>query len=310
MRVLVWRKREVAYDDCYTRACRIETPVPVLGVAAMMANVRGLAQMVAGQPRSDRQPVLFIGHGSPMNIVRDNAFTQSLHHLGARIGKPSAVLVVSAHWLTRGGTRVATHPRPKTIYDFGGFPEELYRVTYPAPGAPEVAQQVAAGVTSIRVHADHEMGLDHGAWSVLHHLWPDADVPVFQLSIDYGQPPAFHYALGRELRAWRDRGLVIMGSGNIVHNLGAIRFEDTEPPPYDWAQEFDAWVKGRLLAGDHEALVQYASRGETARLAVPTNDHYLPMLYVLGLLESGEAIRFTHESFQNASISMRCFESA
>ena len=264
----------------------------------------------AALPRAERQPLLFIGHGSPMNIVRDNAFTKSLRELGARTARPAAVLVVSAHWLTRGETRVCTNPKPDTLYDFSGFPQALYQIRYPAPGAQALARSVAAQVASIRIHEDHEMGLDHGAWSVLRHLWPQADIPVFQLSIDYAQPPAFHYELARELRALRDRGILVLGSGNIVHNLGRLTPGEDDPVAFDWAQDFDEWVRGRLVAGDHPALVDYVQRGQTARLAVPTNDHYLPMLYVLGMLHPGEGVRFTHESFQHGSISMRCFESA
>jgi 4,5-DOPA dioxygenase extradiol len=281
-----------------------------MGAGATLLHLRAFGGLAADQPRSARQPVMFIGHGSPMNIIRDNAFTRSLRELGARTEHPAALLVISAHWLTRGQTRVSTHPKPKTIHDFSGFPAELYEVTYPAAGQPELARALIRNVASIQVHDDHEMGLDHGAWSILHHLWPKADIPVFQLSIDYDEPPAFHYALGQELRKLRTQGVMILGSGNIVHNLRLLEGDEDNPRPYPWAQEFDAWARARLLAGDHDALVGYQRQGETARLAVPTNDHYLPMLYTLGLLEKGEAIRFTHESFQNGSISMRCFESA
>lgn len=272
-------------------------------------NIRDVSELAERQPRSARQPVMFIGHGSPMNIVLDNAFTRSLRQLGERTERPSAVLVVSAHWLTRGTTSVSTNPRPTTIHDFGGFPPELYRATYPAPGHPDLAREAAANVKSIKVHEDHEMGLDHGAWSVLLHMWPNADLPVFQLSIDYDKAPAFHYELGRELRALRDRGVLVLGSGNIVHNLRMLNGDEAQGRPYPWAEEFDIWARDRLLAGDHDALIRYDRQGATARLAVPTNDHYLPMLYILGLLGQGESVRFTHESFQNGSIGMRCFES-
>lgn len=278
------------------------------GAAATLMSVREFTATAAESRATARQPVLFIGHGSPMNIVRDNAFTRSLRELGARTPHPKAALVVSAHWLTTGETRVSTNPKPATIHDFGGFPEELYRVKYEAPGDPAAAREAAAAVQSVKVHEDHEMGLDHGAWSILHHLWPGADVPVFQLSIDFDRPAAFHYDLGRELRGLRDRGVMVIGSGNLVHNLRRIEYEE-DAPVYDWAREFDAWARERLLAGDHAALIAY-ERIRSAREAVPLADHYLPMLYVLGLLSEGESIRFTHESFQNASISMRCFESA
>lgn len=271
-------------------------------------TLSGLQQHLDHAPAAPRQPVMFIGHGSPMNILRDNAFTRHLAELGARLEKPRAALVISAHWLTPGETRVSVNPGPPTIHDFGGFPRELYEERYPAQGHPELARQVAREVRSVRVHEDHEMGLDHGAWSLLRHLWPAADVPVFQMSLDYAKPPAFHLETGRELRRLRDQGLLILGSGNIVHNLRRISWEENDPHTPDWALEFDAWARDRLLAGDHTALVDYA-RQPSARLAVPTSDHYLPMLPILGLLEQGEGVRFTHQSFQNSSISMRCFES-
>jgi 4,5-DOPA dioxygenase extradiol len=273
-----------------------------------MMNLRAFDAMAAEQKKTARQPVMFIGHGSPMNIVRDNAFTQSLKKLGEQTEKPNALLVVSAHWLTPGQTAVSTNPKPETIYDFGGFPDELYQIKYPAPGKPDVAHEVAQSVKSLKVHEDHEMGLDHGAWSILRHIWPKADVPVFQLSIDYGKPMQFHYDLGKELRSLRDKGVMILGSGNIVHNLRRIDF-DENAKTFDWAQEFDAWSKEKLVARDDAALVAYDKQA-TARVAHPTNDHYLPLLYTLGALDPKEQVRFTHESFQNASISMRCFESA
>lgn len=279
------------------------------GAAATTFSLKTLADAAAEAPAAARQPALFIGHGSPMNIVLDNAFTRSLRDTGERHGRPAALLVVSAHWLTDGHTSVSTNPRPQTIHDFGGFPAALYEVKYPAPGQPGLARAAAAAVTSLRVHEDHEMGLDHGAWSILKHLWPKADVPVFQLSIDYTRSPAFHYQLGRELRGLRDRGILLLGSGNIVHNLRLLGGDESLSRPFPWAQEFDAWAKERLEAGDHRALIDYEKKGSTARMAVPTSDHYLPMLYMLGALHPGERPRFTHESFQNGSISMRCFES-
>lgn len=273
-------------------------------------NLHDLESVLDATGAGGRQPAMFIGHGSPMNIIRDNSFTRTLHELGARHGKPTAVLVISAHWLTSGETRVSVNPAPSTIHDFGGFPDELYRMVYPAKGDPSMAKSVAAEVKSIRIHEDHEMGLDHGAWGILHHLWPEAGVPVFQMSIDYDKPPAWHYELAKQLRRFRERGVLILGSGNIVHNLRRISWEENDPRVPDWALEFDAWSKDRLEQGDHAALIDYESLGAIARVAVPTNDHYLPMLYTLGALHPGEGIRFTHESFQNGSISMRCFEAA
>ena len=244
-----------------------------------------------------------------MNIIRDNSFTRSLGDLGAKLAKPEAILVVSAHWLTRGETRVSVTKTPKTIHDFGGFPPELYQRRYPSPGAPTHAQALIETVRSIPVRADPEMGLDHGAWSVLCHMWPKADVPVFQLSIDWDQPPAWHLALGRELFTLRERGVLILGSGNIVHNLSRITAEENDPEVPEWAEQFDAWSKQRLLARDDASLARYTEQGAAARIAVAMNDHYLPLLYSVGALASDEKLRFTHEGFQNGSISMRSFVS-
>ena len=265
-------------------------------------NLSTFDQLTAAQPKAARQPALFIGHGSPMNIVRDNAFTRSLAELGRRHGKPNAALVVSAHWLTRGSTSVSVNPKPETVHDFGGFPEALYQIQYPASGSPVEAHETAVQVQSIKVHEDHEMGLDHGAWSILRRC--------FSCPSTTRSPPQFHYDLGKELRRMRDRGVMILGSGNIVHNLRQLSPNENEPRLVDWAVEFDTWAKQRLTDGDKAALVNYASQGRTAQLAVPTNDHYLPMLYTLGAMDDKETVRFTHESFQHGSISMRCFESA
>jgi 4,5-DOPA dioxygenase extradiol len=277
------------------------------GAAAM--KLQNFYQSANELPASDRMPVVFIGHGSPMNAIEDNSFTQTLAKIGQRWERPKAILVVSAHWLTRGSTSVANSPNPATIYDFGGFPQALYEVKYPAPGSPDFAKQVVDNIKSIQVHEDHEMGFDHGAWTILKHIYPNADIPVFQMSIDYNKPPEWHYALAAEMKALRQKGVLILGSGNIVHNLRMATFHDFSQQ-YDWAIEFDEVVKQRLLAGDHQALVNYQQFGRPAQLSVPTNDHYLPMLYTLGLLDKNEPINFTYEEVLGGSISMRCFESA
>ncbi|MCF8244276.1 MAG: 4,5-DOPA dioxygenase extradiol [Saprospiraceae bacterium] len=260
-------------------------------------------------PASDRMPVLFIGHGSPMNAIEDNNFTQTLTKLGQRLERPKAILVISAHWLTKGSTSVATSPNPETIYDFGGFPAEMYQIKYNAPGSPDFAKQVVENVKSIQVHEDHEMGFDHGAWTILKHIYPTADIPVFQMSIDYNKPPQWHFDLAAELKSLREKGVLIIGSGNIVHNLRMVTFNDFSQK-YDWAVEFDEQVKQRISAGDYGALVNYQQFGRAAQLSVPTNDHYLPMLYSLGLLDKKEAVNFTYEEVVGGSISMRCFESS
>jgi 4,5-DOPA dioxygenase extradiol len=259
--------------------------------------------------KSSLMPVLFIGHGSPMNAVKDNGFTQSLYRLGQTTEPPVAILVISAHWLTMHETAVSINPKPHTIYDFGGFPEELYRLRYEPPGHPSLAKDLSANVHSLKIHEDHEMGLDHGAWTILRHMYPEAVIPAFQMSIDYAKPPQFHFDLAKELQHLRRKGVLIIGSGNIVHNLGILNWNDEDAVPFDWAAEFDGTVKKKILTHDYTSLIQYQSLGAAARMSVPTNDHYLPMLYILGLMEKAESVKFTYEAFQHGSISMRCFES-
>lgn len=261
---------------------------------------------------SERMPVLFIGHGSPMNLVLDNAFTHNLNSWGQRLPRPTAILMISAHWLSCG-TLVSSAAAPSTLYDFYGFPDELYTLTYPAPGAPDLAKTVARLITGTKVSFDSDRGLDHGAWSVLRHLFPAADIPVCQLSLDYEvndpqpKPLQYHYALARELAGLRRQGVLIIGSGNIVHNLGRIDW-DIDAAPFAWATEIDQRIKQCLETGDHPVLLNYQTLGANARLAVPTLDHYLPMIYTIGLQDQGEALTFTYEGIQNGSIAMRCFQ--
>src|SRR5512139_992349 len=246
-------------------------------------------------------PALFVGHGSPMNAVEENPFSHAWSVAAASIPRPDAILCVSAHWETPGA-RVTAMERPRTIHDFSGFPQPLFEVEYPAPGSPGLVRLVRETVRSTTVEDDFRWGLDHGAWSVLRRMFPSADVPVVQLSLDRTKGPALHYALGRELRPLREKGILIVGSGNIVHNLGLMVWRDTA---YDWASEFDERVKGLILSGDHDAIVGYPELGEAARLPVPTSEHYLPLLYVLALQEKGEEIRFFSEKVTLGSISMR-----
>jgi 4,5-DOPA dioxygenase extradiol len=259
-----------------------------------------------------KMPVLFIGHGSPMNIILDNSYTRSLSALGRQLPRPKAIMVVSAHWLTNG-TRVTCTKKPKTIYDFYGFPDELYALDYPSPGAPHEAQAVTETVTDVPVSCDREWGLDHASWAVLRHLYPAADIPVFEMSLDYSfnewhpKPLQYHYDLARKLSVLRRRGVLIIGSGNIVHNLSIIDFEDMNAEPYAWALEFDERVKKHLLARNHRDLIRYDGNGKASALAVPTLDHYLPMIYAIALQEKDDEVTFTHEGIQNASVSMRCF---
>lgn len=254
--------------------------------------------------KTSRQPVLFLGHGSPMNAIEDNAFTRTLGSLGVRLPRPDAILCVSAHWYTRG-TFVTGMAAPRTIHDFGGFPEELFKVRYPAPGNPALAALVRATVGAETVDIDEsEWGLDHGAWSVLRHLYPKADVPVVQLSVDAGAPARRYFELGEKLRPLREKGILILGSGNIVHNLRRISFEE-DAAPAAWAVEFDAWVKGRLEKRDFDSLLGDLAAAPSGALAVPTSDHYDPLLYVLGASDERDKLRFEYEAIQNGSISMR-----
>lgn len=256
--------------------------------------------------KSNKLPAVFIGHGSPMNALANNAFTLHLNQLGQNMERPKAILVISAHWLTTG-THVSINPNPETIYDFGGFPQALFEVKYPAPGAPEFAKEVAKAITTTAVHHDHEMGLDHGAWTILKHIYPKADIPVFQMSIDYSKPASYHYELAKELDNLRSKGLLIISSGNIVHNLRAIKWQEKEPTPYEWATEFDELSKKYLLEKNHQPLLNWQNLGTAARNSIPTPDHYYPLMYSLGLQGKEEQVKFIHEEMQMASVSLRSF---
>jgi 4,5-DOPA dioxygenase extradiol len=261
-------------------------------------------ELLSSRDPAQRLPVFFFGHGSPMNAISDNAYTRMLTGLGQSLPKPKAILCVSAHWMSEG-TWITGMAKPKTIHDFYGFPEELFSVQYPADGSPELAERISSLSSDPKIHVDHEMwGLDHGSWAVLRHIYPTADVPVMQLSIYMEQPADYHYKMGQQLRTLRERGILIIGSGNIVHNLRRIRWED-DAEPYDWAIEFDEWVKERLLARDDRALVEDYSSTIAGKLSVPTADHYYPLLYVLGAADSSETLKFEYEEMQNGSISMR-----
>jgi 4,5-DOPA dioxygenase extradiol len=248
-------------------------------------------------------PALFIGHGNPMNALQKNAWTTAWGVLGDSFPRPRAILAISAHWYIRG-TRVTAEEWPKTIHDFGGFPPELYRVAYPAPGSPALARTVQELLAPTEVKAATDWGLDHGTWSVLVHLFPGADVPVVQLSIDRTQPPAFHHALGVRLRALRDEGVLVLGSGNLVHNLEAYAWGAHSTAPYDWAVRFEKQVRELVLKREHDRLLDYATLGPDALLSVPTPEHYLPLLYVLGSQSEGEAVSFPVSGVDGGSISM------
>ena len=255
-------------------------------------------------------PSIFVGHGSPMNALQDNAFTRRLQQWGQDIGRPSAILVVSAHWLTPHETKVTADARPKTIHDFGGFPQALFDMQYPAPGAPAWAQQAAGLLNAFGGRTSEDWGLDHGAWTVLHFLYPQADIPVFQVSIDYAQDGAHHLAVGRALSALRDQGVLILASGNVVHNLRHIDMQaaDSLVATRPWAQSFDAAVKSALLSHDTQALADYPRLDAGAQIAVQSPDHYWPLLYAMGAARPGEAPQFIYEGFQLGTLSMRCVQ--
>lgn len=249
----------------------------------------------------ERMPVLFVGHGSPMNAIERNAFTETLSGLGARLPKPKAVCVISAHWVTEGA-QVMASAHPRTIHDFYGFPQALFEVQYPAPGAPPEAEKVAKHP---KIVPDEQWGLDHGSWSVLRHMYPKADVPAFQLSLDEGRGFKEHLELGREIKSLRERGVLILGSGNIVHNLRRIDWNDVHGA-YDWAVEFDAKVKRAVDAHDAEALAAPQKWGDTLlATAHPTVEHYLPLLYCMGSTDESDAVEYPYEGFDFGSISMR-----
>jgi 4,5-DOPA dioxygenase extradiol len=254
-------------------------------------------------------PSLFMGHGSPMNAIEDNEFSREWQRLGRELPRPSAVLIVSAHWLTRG-IAITAMPAPRTIHDFGGFPDELFAVQYPAPGNSLLAAEVKGLIHGTDVHLDHDWGLDHGAWSVVKHLYPDADIPVLQLSIDATKGAQYHYELARELSALRRKGVLIIGSGNMVHNLRMLRMPDNDMGRintefgFDWAHELNARFRDKILHGDHAALVDYENLHRDARLAIPTPEHYLPLLYILGLQDKNDTPTLFNDRVIAGSLSM------
>jgi len=252
-------------------------------------------------------PALFFGHGNPMNALAENVYTSAWRRIGKDTPRPRAILSISAHWFVPGtGATVSTSPR--TIHDFGGFPRELYQVQYPAPGDPDLARRVQSLLDPLPVQLDNSWGLDHGTWSVLCHVYPQADIPVVQLSIDETKPGAFHFDLGRRLAPLRDEGVLIVGSGNLVHNLHTYAWGRHMPEPYDWAIRFEERARGLMVSGESRPLVEYETLGREAILSVPTPDHYLPLLYVLGARQESDAITFPVEGVDGGSISMLAVE--
>jgi len=253
-------------------------------------------------PATSRMPAVFLGHGTPMNALDTNRYSETWQRFGASIPKPRAILVVSAHWVTRG-IAVTAMEAPRTIHDFGGFPQALFDMEYPAPGSPALAQRVHDLLAPREVHLDRSWGLDHGTWSVLVHAFPKADIPVVQLSIDGTQPAQFHYALGQELAPLRDEGVLIVGSGNVVHNLRTARRTEAAAP-YDWALQFNQSVREHVQRGEHAPLIAYEEAGQAARMSVPSAEHYLPLLYVIAQQQEGETASIITDGIDLGSISM------
>jgi len=261
-----------------------------------------------------KMPVLFIGHGSPENIILKNGFTERLVRLGLELPRPKVILVISAHWLTNG-TYVTAAEKPRMIYDFYGFPDELYRVSYPSPGSPENAKLITELVKDPSISLDYSWGLDHASWAVLRHVYPKANIPIVEMSLDYSPYNGWYrptlryfYDLAKQLDPLRKDGLLIMGSGNIVHNLRVVDMQSMDAPPYDWAVEFDEKVKRALLDGNHQDLLDCQNTNRATALSVPTLDHYLPMIFAVALQQKDENVEFIYEGFQNRSVSMRCFK--
>ncbi|MBC7937698.1 MAG: 4,5-DOPA dioxygenase extradiol [Rhizobacter sp.] len=250
-------------------------------------------------------PVLFIGHGSPMNGIEDNQFSQRWKKMAQEIPQPKAVMVVSAHWFTKG-TQITAMDFPKTIHDFGGFPQELFNVQYPAPGNILLATETAAIIKSTKVEADHEWGLDHGTWTVVRHMYPEANIPVLQLSMDYSKGAQYHYDLGKELFELRKKGVLIIGSGNMVHNLRMVAWDkmNTDNYGYDWAIQMNDSFKNLICKGDHKPLIDYESLGTAAKLAIPTPEHYLPLLYTLALQTAKDKAEFFNDKAVAGSLTM------
>ena len=275
--------------------------LPLIGSSM---NLKDLNKMTSAMSNTGKMPVLFLGHGSPMNAIEENEFVSAFKKLGKELVRPNMILCISGHWETKG-TFVTAMQNPPTIHDFGGFPQALFDVQYPAPGSPELAQETKSIITKTEVGLDDKWGLDHGAWSVIKHLYPNADIPVIQMSIDYSQPAKYHYELAKEISSLRQKGVLIIGSGNIVHNLRMVAWKKlNEVYAFDWATEANEKMKSHILSGDHQKLIDFKSQGKAFDLAIPTPEHYLPLLYTLALKEENEKITLFNDKAIGGSLSM------
>ncbi len=267
-------------------------------------NLKNLNKITSTMSNTGKMPVLFLGHGSPMNAIEENEFVSAFKKLGKELVRPNAILCISAHWETKG-TFVTAMQKPPTIHDFGGFPQALFDVQYPAAGSPELAQETKKIITKTEVRFDDKWGLDHGAWSVIKHLYPNADIPVIQMSIDYTKPATYHYALAKEINSLRHKGVLIIGSGNLVHNLRKVVWNKlNEEYAFDWAIEANEKMKSYILSGNHENLINFKSQGKAFDLAIPTPEHYMPLLYTLALKEENETIELFNDKPVGGSLTM------
>ena len=277
------------------------TALSLSALTPLAMNLQGLKNLADSLPATERMPVMFAGHGSPMNAIEKNEYSNTWANIGKQIQTPKAILCVSAHWQTNG-TKITAMEMPPTIHDFGGFSQALFDVQYAAPGSPAMAQATIDLVKNTQIVSDYDWGLDHGCWSVLKPMFPDAKIPVLQLSLDFYMTPQQHYDLGKQLFELRNKGVLIIGSGNIVHNLGMIQWSETA---YDWAIEFDTQIKKLIDSGDHAAIINYKNLGKAAQLSIPSNEHYLPLLYSLALQDSKDNLSYFNESVGMGSMSMR-----
>ena len=276
--------------------------MPLTGFAMKLNELNKMTEPLSS---TEKMPVLFLGHGSPMNAIEENEFVTGFRNVGKEIPKPNAILCVSAHWETKG-TFVTAMEKPRTIHDFGGFPKALFDVQYPAPGSPELAKETKRIIKKTEIGLDEKWGLDHGAWSVVKHLYPNADIPVIQMSIDYTQGAQYHYELAKELASLRKKGVLIIGSGNMVHNLGMVAWDKLNAGEYgfDWALEASGKMKKFILSNDHKQLINFKSQGKAFDLAIPTPEHYLPLIYALGLKEENEKISLFNDKAVAGALTM------
>ncbi len=276
----------------------------VLPLSIATMRFTELNKMTQPFGKTPKMPVLFLGHGSPMNAIEENEFVVGFRNIAKEIPKPSSILCISAHWETKG-TFVTAMQNPVTIHDFGGFPKELFDVQYPAPGSPDLAKETKSLITTTQVGLDDRWGLDHGAWTVIKHLYPNADIPVIQMSIDYSQPPQYHYELAQQIKSLREKGVLIIGSGNMVHNLRMVSWQQlNENFGFDWAIKANEKMKNFILSGDHKPLINFRSQGKVFDLAIPTPEHYMPLLYSLALKDDKDHVSLFNDKAVAGSLSM------